>query len=151
MRHHYTFNNNCQLIHYNNSNAIRLMFFVLTWIYFWTDGAKLVVTAMSVSSWFFNQERKVGHHAFRGFKTVFSTSFGTIAFGAVISSITHALSKVANRRCWFFDPIGVVMKLLWCCFKSVIETFGKYSLIAHSMTVQKALLIYICIPYNAVT
>jgi len=132
MRHHYVLNEDCDFVQSDNSTIIRILGFLLVWIYFWTDGAKLVVTAMSVSSWYFNQDRT--GHAFRGFKTIFSTSFGTIAFGAIISTITDQFTKLANRKCWYCDPIGIVLKFLWCFLKSVIETFGRFSLIAHSMT-----------------
>lgn len=123
----------CTLKPVDQSNTSKLLGFMTIWVFFWINSAKLLVTAMSVSSWYFNQERPA-NHALHGFITSFTTSGGTIAFGAVINAIAEQLNKLSKKKCWFLNPFDCVMKILACFLKSILEVFGKYAMIAHALT-----------------
>jgi len=107
----------------------------LVWFCCFMDGIKMVVTAMSVGTGFFDQsDRPRGMYPLTALKIVASRSVGTVAAGSLIAAIVENIIQRATKRFWFLDPVSCILKLILLIFQSCIMALTRFALVAHAFT-----------------
>lgn len=104
------------------------------WICYFIQHSRLVCIATSVVSWYFHHEDGQGASAYRGLIWAFTTSSGSIAFGSVISTIVEQMIKAADSKLAWCNPVGLSLKILFCCIRACVEALTKFAQICHVFT-----------------
>jgi len=116
------------------ANISGWMGFSLLWVTFFTNSARLITTAMTIGSWFFNQSDRPSNVALSSVKIAVTKSFGTNAVGGLITAITQTILDHINSTYSWFTPWGWFFKLLGCCIHSCIQTLTRFATISHAFT-----------------
>jgi len=125
----------CNLVRPSNvQKMLQYQFFVLFWVTAYFNSTKLVITAMSIAQWYFDQSDKVERAPFVALKIAFTKSSGTIAAGSLVTGLVDYLVRKANAQFWWLDPLGCVLKCLFLCLESIVMAYTRYLLVVHSLT-----------------
>mmetsp|Transcript_3537 Transcript_3537/g.4082 ORF Transcript_3537/g.4082 Transcript_3537/m.4082 type:complete len:441 (-) Transcript_3537:156-1478(-) len=108
--------------------------FFFFWIMHYFAASRLVVVAMTVSGYFFEDSKKPGNYAMHALKTTLTSSAPTISVGALITAVTEYIFKKTQERFWFLDPIGCFLQCLLILIGSCIQALTRFSLISHGIS-----------------
>jgi len=114
------------------SNSYYFLLFMFFWTTAWLTLAKLHLTAMTIGSWYFAQEDGPSGVAFHALRTTLSKSAPVITSFSIITTIVDYIVDIATRRFWWTDPVGIVLRFLFCIFQSCIMALTKYGVVGHA-------------------
>lgn len=117
------------------SSMVNFISFGMVWTTYFTNSVKTQITAMSVASWYFDmKENRPERPALSALKTAFTTSCGTLAFGALVTTIVERILAAGRSRTSWLTPLGCVLKIVLMCLKTLIETLTKFTILVHALT-----------------
>jgi len=125
--------NTCALTPAPTSSIATFLAIFLIWFCFFMDGLKMVITAISVGSWYFEEADGVVD-PFCAAKMVFANSIGSVAIGSGITAIVEYIIRNATNKLWFLSPWGCILKCIFLGFQSCFMAFARFSLICHAFT-----------------
>jgi len=119
-------------------------FYVVSFVFIsaFLANAKTIVTASTISHWFFpsaggeGAEGAVkieGNAGTTGMKWAFLDMAGANAISAVITTIVDAIRRQATNKCLCVATAGVVY-CLWKCFENCIKQFARFALIGGTIS-----------------
>lgn len=104
----------------------------LLWAINFCDMAKLLITAMSVGSYFFGQWESGNPMA--ALKVALTTSVGTISASALVTALVEWIVYEATSTFWWLNPVDCVLYCILTCFRSVIMAYTRFLVVAHSFS-----------------
>lgn len=116
------------------SNLIKAQGFLLLWITRYFNSTKLITTAMVIGSWFFDQDDKPMSTSLSALKSSLVTSGPVTSVGSLITALVEWIIRQATSNFWFLDPLGIFLRLVYCCVQSCIIALTRFALVAHAFT-----------------
>lgn len=110
------------------------LFLFMVWFISFCNSQKLVIVSMCVGSWFLQQPIRPRLPDFSALRAGYSTSFGTIAGGCLVTEFVDYIVERGGSNFWWLDPLGYIIRPLKFAFGRCVTPFTRFSMIAHAFT-----------------
>ncbi|MDC3321760.1 choline transporter-like family protein [bacterium] len=109
--------------------------FLILWITMYINHVKVNVVGATLGAWAFGQEEDGSWTvSCAAAKWSFWNSSPTLALSSVICSVVEYLKRLAENKCNKFNPACCVFMIIMYCLMSVLQAFGRFCVVLHSIT-----------------
>lgn len=109
--------------------------FLMLWITFYFNHVKVNVVGATIAAWAFGQKDDGSWDvSTQALKWSFWHSSPTLSLTSLICTCIERLKRIVENKCNWANPACCALMLIGYCLFSIMQAFGRFSVVLHSIT-----------------